>query len=79
MIETYSYCRGHLVHSIGEVSRYDDGEPYDDSRICDHCAIPHTPYGPEACLGWIDGLISVCCGHGGVQSAIYMTTKRIGA
>jgi len=77
-VRGWSRCRGHFVYWDGNDWYYTDGKSYDDTRICPECKIPHTPHGPDACLGWKPGVTSMCCTHGGRQDAIYMTTKRIG-
>jgi len=58
-------------------AEYEDGTPYDDTRICPECNIPHTPDGPDACLGMKPGVTSMCCTHGGRMDSIYMLTPRI--
>lgn len=64
-----SMARGHrLVWS--ERWCYEDGIPFDDTRTCVECSLPHTKNGPDPCLGWIEGMRSVCCGHGGRQPMI---------
>ncbi len=37
--------------------------------ICDHCGLPDTPEGHDACLGTIPGAMNACCGHGDVKCA----------
>ena len=37
---------------------------YDDSRPCKRCGRMPTPEGYDACLGYIEGVTSACCGHG---------------
>jgi hypothetical protein len=55
--------RGHRVHFDG-VWRYEDGTPAPDDRPCTRCGEPPTPEGYDACLGYIEGARSACCGHG---------------
>jgi len=76
----FSYARGHLVGTVdGQVWRYvDNGELYDDSRLCEECNLPHWPDGPDACLGFRPGIKSACCGHGGRVESIWMVNLRIG-
>jgi len=58
--------RGHEIYSTdGRAWFYsDNGEPADDSRQCIRCGRMPTPEGYDACVGHVDGAISVCCGHG---------------
>ncbi len=42
----------------------DDGTPISNRRQCINCGQYETPEGYDACLGYLDGYISVCCGHG---------------
>lgn len=64
--------RGHVVRWDGGEWRYLDGAPADDSRPCVECHHPHEPGGPDPCIGYKAGLVSACCGHGGLESAIWM-------
>lgn len=32
--------------------------------ICPHCNIERTSEGYDGCLGYIEGVIEACCGHG---------------
>jgi hypothetical protein len=32
-------------------------------RPCPACGLTADENGPDPCLGWIEGLISACCGH----------------
>jgi hypothetical protein len=51
-------------HAAG-VWRYSDtGEACDQKRQCRRCGRPPTQEGYDACIGYQEGLISVCCGHG---------------
>lgn len=56
--------RGHRVTWDGEAWRYDDGELADGLRPCVKCGEPPTPEGYDACLGYLPGVSSACCGHG---------------
>ena len=73
-----SYERGHLVVSRdGKVWRYaDTGEVADDKRSCKRCGQPPTPEGHDACLGHIEGAISMCCGHGIATNIIIIADKE---
>ena len=80
--EILSKSRGHWIRwdNCRELWIYiEDGHIYDDSKICPECKISHVPHGPDACLGMKPGVTSMCCGHGGRQASIYMTTKRLTA
>jgi len=44
--------------------QYADGFPGDDDRPCVRCGKLPTKEGYDACLGYIEGAISACCGHG---------------
>lgn len=60
-----SYSRGRLVTYKRGVWRYEDGVPVDDDpdRPCPRCGRPPTAEGYDACLGYIPGCVSACCGH----------------
>lgn len=75
----WSHSRGHPVYWDGKTWRYEDGTLHDDSRSCVHCNMPHERDGPDPCLGWLHGVTSACCGHGGVTDTIYMTRKALPA
>lgn len=52
-----------------EVYRYvDNGDPIVAGSIperpCPQCGKPPTPEGYDACLGYLPGVTSACCGHG---------------
>ena len=77
-----SYDRGHRIESadIGEVWVYEDtGDVFNETnrRPCKRCGKSPTPEGYDACLGYIKGAKSVCCGHG-VTEPILMMKKRFG-
>ncbi len=63
--EAVSFCRGHGIYHDGEEWLYaDNGTPCDDQRACKRCGRYPTAEGYDACLGYIDGAKSACCGHG---------------
>jgi hypothetical protein len=67
-----SYSRGHNIYYDGLNWRYcDNNEINDDSRPCPKCGKFPTVEGYDACLGYIEGGLSVCCGHG-VHNPIMM-------
>jgi hypothetical protein len=41
-----------------------DSENTGVERPCPACHRLSEPNGPDACLGWLPGVISACCGHG---------------
>lgn len=62
---TTSYLRGHEIYYDGKNWRYkDNNQIADDSRPCKRCGRLPTPEGYDACLGYIEGAFSACCGHG---------------
>lgn len=42
----------------------DTGESADIERSCNRCGKFPTSDGHDACLGYIEGVESACCGHG---------------
>jgi len=75
----WSHCRGHKVYSVDQTItwRYSDGKVCDDTRRCPECHLSHELDGPDACLGWIDGMKFVCCTHGGRNESQYVPTLRL--
>jgi hypothetical protein len=60
-----SYSRGHLiVYMNGQWVYQDDRSPADRERPCVKCGLLPTPEGFDACIGYVPGAISACCGHG---------------
>ena len=60
-----SYSRGHKIYFDGTVWRYkDNNDIADHDRPCARCGKMPTPEGYDACLGYIEGVSSACCGHG---------------
>lgn len=61
------YIRGHEVFfdKAKEYWRYIDTRAKADlNRPCAACGKPPTSEGYDACLGYIPGALSACCGHG---------------
>jgi len=59
------YSRGHKIYYDGTNWRYSDNNELEDgSRPCKRCGKFPTKEGYDACLGYIEGAISACCGHG---------------
>lgn len=62
-----AYTRGHEVYydEAADTWRYaDNDQPATFDRPCTKCGEMPTPEGYDACLGFIPGLVSACCGHG---------------
>jgi len=60
-----SYSRGHKIYYDGKDWRYSDNNEIDTgNRPCVRCGKKPTPEGYDACLGFIEGVNSACCGHG---------------
>lgn len=62
-----SHSRGHEIYFDEEkaVWRYlDSGKIAEDSRPCKKCGRFPTKEGYDACLGYVEGATSACCGHG---------------
>ena len=62
---TKSHSRGWEIYWNGKEWRYiDNDELIDDERPCKRCGHKPTKEGYDACLGYIEGVTSACCGHG---------------
>ena len=60
-----SYLRGHQIEFTAGQWRYSDtGESAEYDRPCKRCGEMPTIAGYDACMGYIPGALSVCCGHG---------------
>ncbi len=60
-----SNTRGHVIYFDDTVWRYEDNNDITDrDRPCAKCGKMPTPEGYDACLGYIEGVSSACCGHG---------------
>ena len=61
-----SYSRGHLVYFDGSQWRYRDNNNLvtAENRPCIRCGKYPTPEGYDACLEYVEGMKSACCGHG---------------
>jgi len=62
----YSYSRGHLCEYIENKWIYSDNKMPISSEIrpCKRCGKMPTTEGYDACLGYLPGITSACCGHG---------------
>lgn len=65
---TTSYSRGHLIEYNTIINKwvYSDTKEFieNNERPCKKCGKHPTPEGYDACLGFVPGVKSVCCGHG---------------
>ena len=73
----HAYYRGHPVvfDEDAWVWRYEDTrEPAEPNheRPCPKCHKMATPEGYDACIGFVPGYKSICCGHG-VTEPIWVT------
>lgn len=60
-----SHSRGWEIYFDGINWRYCDNDKIvDDLRSCKICGKMPTKEGYDACLGYIKGVKSACCGHG---------------
>lgn len=60
-----AYSRGWPIEWNENQWIYSDTlEPDDGMRKCRKCGRIPTPDGYDACLGYIEGVKSACCGHG---------------
>jgi|SRR5688572_27332871 len=69
------YVRGHKAYYDGKAWRYADTRQLTAheggiERPCPKCGAMPTPEGYDACMGYIEGATSVCCGHGVEQGYI---------
>ena len=51
---------------------FNNGESAEIVRPCKHCGKSPTPEGYDACLGYIKGAESACCGHGITEPFVRM-------
>ena len=68
----FAYLRGNLCEFLDNKWCYsDDKMPIGkEVRPCRRCGEMPTPEGYDACLGYIPGATSACCGHGVSQGFI---------
>lgn len=69
-----AFRRGNRVTFDHGLWRYDDGTEADHDRPCPKCGEMPTPEGYDACVEFVPGAISVCCGHG--VDASYVVTRH---
>jgi hypothetical protein len=59
------FSRGNPIKYINNIWQYEDGVPLDrEERPCTRCGRMPNKDGSDACLGYIEGATSGCCGHG---------------
>ena len=69
------YKRGHPICYDGSKWVYaDNGHSITEERPCARCGRMPTKEGYDACLGYIPGATSACCGHG-VESPYVVMEK----
>jgi len=72
----FTYSRGHKMYYNSNTWLYcDTNKPEDEMRPCARCGKPPTPEGYDACIGHVEGAISVCCGHGKSPPILSMSRK----
>jgi len=54
----------------------DTKEPIEKERPCKHCGKMPTPEGYDACLGFIQGASSACCGHGVTERIVLISSHE---
>ena len=61
-----SQSRGHAIYYDNKNWRYVDNNNllHSENRPCARCKKMPTPEGYDACLGHIERMVSMCCGHG---------------
>ena len=60
-----SFQRGHRITFVNNQWVYEDTkEPIKKERACVRCGKMPTKEGYDACIGYIKGVKSACCGHG---------------
>jgi hypothetical protein len=60
-----SHSRGHkITYKRNRWVYSDTGESISKERPCIRCGKLPTLDGHDACLGYVPGVVSVCCGHG---------------
>lgn len=78
MNRTWSYLRGHVIlFKDGQWVYEDTGEPISMDRPCKRCE--RAPINEmDACMGYIEGMSSVCCGHGVSEPIVKYPTAKAG-
>jgi len=61
----HSHLRGHQIELWKDGWHYSDTEELSDyDRPCIRCGRMPTEEGYDACIGYVLGALSICCGHG---------------
>ena len=68
------WSRGHRVNVLenGDQVFDDSGKFYNRQRPCRRCGRSPTAEGYDACIGYLPGVFSACCGHGQEESYCVM-------
>jgi len=59
-----AFKRGHMIAFLSQWVYSDNKTPISTERPCIRCGMMPTTEGYDACLGYIPGVTSACCGHG---------------
>lgn len=71
------YSRGHLIKFTDNQWVWSDtGVPIENERPCKRCGRMPTAEGYDACLGFIEGATSACCGHGRKKPYVIMENTQ---
>lgn len=76
-IETMAINKNNLSDVSKEKLYIDTKTIFDDSRPCKRCGKYPTKEGYDACLGHIEGVTSICCGHGVSRDKILIVEDKI--
>jgi hypothetical protein len=71
-----SQIRGHKIMFLGQWVYVDNKAPITVERPCIRCGKMPTPEGFDACLGYIPGVKSACCGHG-IEKAYFLYREKV--
>jgi len=77
-VTVLSCTRGWEIFWVKDVEAWfysDNGEDADIERPCKRCGELPAPGGYDACLGYIKGVESACCGHGIVKPFVRLTRR----
>ncbi len=73
-----SYLRGHVIYCNDGMNwlYIDDDSSADVERPCARCGRMPTPEGYDACIGYVEGATSACCGHGVGEPFVIMEDEK---
>lgn len=74
-----AHTRGHTIIWYDECWIYEDTKKRIDNgkpRPCKNCGRMPTEEGYDACMGYVPGMESVCCGHGTGNIIMKETNQR---